>query len=193
MEFAAVKSDTKCSNREASKFLGRCIDRCRALSDNNQLYTAKQIFALINLSRLSLPSATGQSQPCPGHQMIKKQCARQAEKHLEEYERSHSRAEGSPVAARVTYLMTRSELCFLKTDYTRAKDYACQALADAMKYGFELETVPAKNHLDHICRCCASITAQDKLQRVKDLSSSYNSSTTDSDQKYNVKSLQRAT
>ncbi|KAJ7389373.1 hypothetical protein OS493_031900 [Desmophyllum pertusum] len=95
-----------------------------------------------------------------------KQCVRQAEKHLEKYEHIHSHAEGSPVAARVKYLMTRSELCFLKTDYTGAKDYACQALENANKYGLELEIVPAQNHLDHISRCCPSTSAQDKLQRV---------------------------
>ncbi|KAJ7389408.1 hypothetical protein OS493_031939 [Desmophyllum pertusum] len=113
-EFPAVPSHTKCCNREPSKCLKLCIDRCRALSAKDQLYTTKQLFAMISLARLSLPSATRQSQPGQCHMINaeKQCCTRQAEKHLEEYERSHNCAKGSPVAARVNYLMTRSEICF---------------------------------------------------------------------------------
>ncbi|XP_078382286.1 uncharacterized protein LOC144664966 [Oculina patagonica] len=193
MEFATVKSEPKSCNKEACKFLGQCIDRCRALADETQMYTAKQTFALVYLARLSLPNTAGCSQPgqC---KKVKKQCARQAEKHLEEYQRSHNHLGEYPVAARVKYLMTRSELCFLKKSYALAKDFACQALDIAVKRGFELETAPAQNHLDQIFRHCSSTVRQDKLPRLKNLSSSYSSSTTsDSDQKYNFTGTQRAT
>lgn len=185
MEFSTVKSDSKCCNKEASKFLGLCIDRCRAFSDENELYVAKQTFALVYLARLSLPTTIAYTEAG--------QCKR-AENHLEEYQRSHNHLGDYPVAARVKYLMTRSELYFLKRNYALAKNFACQALDIAVKYGFELETAPAQNHLDQICRHCSSTIRQDKLLRLNNLSSSYSSSTTtDSDRKCNFTGSQRAT
>ena len=186
MEFATVKGESKCCNQEACKFLGLCIDRCRALSDNNELYTARQTFALIYLARLSLPTTTSCSEPG--------QC-KQAENHLQEYERSHSHLGDYPVAAQVKAMLTRSELCFLERNYSSAKNFGCQALDIAVKYGFELETVPAQNHVEQISRYCSSTMRQEKLgPRVKNLSRCYSSSTsTDSDQKYNFTGSQRAT
>lgn len=184
MAFATLTNDTKHCNKEACTRLGQCIDRCRKLSDESHLYTARQSFALLYLARLSLPTTNCHSQPgqC---ERVKKGSARQAEKHLDEYHRSHRDLENSPVAARVKYSMTRSELCFMKGNYASAKEFACQALEIAVKYGFQLETVPAQIHLDQICRHCASPTRQDKLPVVKVLPSGHSSSTTsDSDRKY---------
>ena len=185
MEFATVKGESKCCNKEACRFLGLCIDRCRALYNNNKLYTARQTFALVYLARLSLPTTTSCSEPG--------QC-RQAENHLEEYERSHSHLGDYPVAARVKAMLTRSELCFLERNYSSAKNFGCQALDIAEKYGFKLETVPARNHVEQMSRYCSSTMRQEKLPRVKNLSSCYSSSTTtDSGQKYNFTGSQRAT
>ena len=180
MEFATMKGDSQCLKREARKFLGFSMDRCRQLSDKNQLYTARQSFALIYLARLSITAY--QSEPAQ-RQMIKKQSARQARKHLKEYDRSHSHVEDTPVAARIKYLTTQSELCFLEKNYSSAEKHACLALEIAQEYGFQLETVPAQDNIDHICRHCAPITTHAKLQ-VKNISSSYtcsSSTTTDSD------------
>ena len=182
MEFATVANDSSsCSREAACRCLSLCIDRCRALSNENQLYTAKQIFALIYMARLSLPSG----HPEPGQcKTVKKQCARQVEKHLEEYQRSHGHLEDNPVAATVKYFMTRSELCVLKRKYDSAKDFGYQALKIAVEYGFELETAPVQNHVEQISRYWSSTIKYEKLQRVKNLSSSYSSSnTTDSDQR----------
>ena len=196
MAFATMTNDTTHCNREACRLLGRCIDMCRKLADERHLYTARQSFALLYLARMSLPTTNGHSQAgqC---ERVKKRCARQAEKHLEEYHRSHRDPENSPVAARVKCSMTESELYFLKRDYALAEDSARQALKIAKQYGFELETVPAQDHLDQICRQCASTTRQDKLPvHVKALPSGYSSSptSTDSDEKYTaLKGLQRAT
>ena len=185
MAFAKLTNATKHCNKEATcRMLGRCIDRCRKLSDEGHLYTARQSFALLYLARLSLPATNCHSQPAH-FERVKKGSARKAEKHLEEYHRSHPQTENSPVAATVKYLMTRSELCFMKSSYALAKKFASQALQIADKYGFELETVPAQTYLDQISRHCASTTRQNKLPVVKALPSGYSSSTsTDSDQKY---------
>ena len=183
MAFSTMKGDPKRVKAEARKFLGLSIERCRQLSSENQLYTARQSFALIYLARLYLPSSKSQSQSAKC-QTIKKQSARRAKKHLKEYDRSHRHLDEIPIAARIKYLKTRSELCFLKRNYSRAKEYGCQALEIAKNYGFELETVPAQDNLDQICRHCAPIT-QAKLQ-VKHHSSSYtcsSSTTTDSDRR----------
>ena len=187
MAFATLTSDTKHGNEEAACILlDRCIDRCRNLSDESHLYTARQSFALLYLARLSLPTTNCHS--LSGHcERVKKGSATQAEKLLDEYQRSHRDLEGSPVAARVKYFMTRSELCFMRGNYALAKEFARQALETAEKYGFELETVPAQIYLDQICRYCASTTRQVKLPVVKALQSGFSSSTTtDSDQKYTV-------
>lgn len=184
MAFATLTNDTKHCNKEVCKtLLGRCIDRCRKLSDESQLYTARQSFAKLYLARLSLPTYC---HPSPGQcKRVNKGSARQAEKLLDDYHRSHRDFENSPVAARVKYWMTRSQLFFMRGNYAQAKEFACQALETAEKHGFELETVPAQIHLDQICRHCASTTRQDKLPVVKELPSGYSSSTTtDSDQKY---------
>ena len=191
MEFATVKGESKCCNKEACRFLGLCIDRCRALSNNNKLYTARQTFALVYLARLSLPTTTSS-----GPSVRPGQC-KQAENHLQEYERSHSHLGDYPVAAQVKAMLTRSELCFLERNYSSAKNFGCQALDIAEKYGFELETVPARNHVAQISRYCPSTMRQEKLPtcpRAKNLSSCYSSSTsTDSEQKYNFTGSQRAT
>ena len=183
MVFANLTNDTKNCNKEACPRLGRCIDRCRKLSDKSGLYTARQSFALLYLARLSLPTT-----PCHSQQgqweRVKKGSARQAEKHLDEYHRSHRDLENSPVAARVKYSMTRSQLCFMKGNDFSAREFACQALEIAVKYGFELETVPAQIYLDQICRHCASTTRKDKLPVVKALPSGSSSTTSDSDRKY---------
>lgn len=176
--------------------LGRCIERCRKLANENHLYTARDSFALLYLARMSLPS-TFNCHSQPGQcERLKKRSAREAEKHLQEYRRSHRDLENSPVAARVKYSMTRSELYFLEDNYTLARDLAREALEIAVKYGFELETVPAQTHLDQISRHdCASMTRRHDKLPVKDLPSGYSSSTTtDSDQKYTtLTGLQRAT
>jgi len=197
MAFATMTNDTTHCNREACKMLGRCIERCRKLANENHLYTARDSFALLYLARMSLPS-TCNCHSQPGQcERLKKRSARQAEKHLQEYRRSHRDLENSPVAARVKYSMTRSELYFLEGNYTLARDLARQALDIAVKYGFELETVPAQTHLDQISRHdCPSMTSRhDKLPVVMALTSGYSSSTTtDSDQKYTgLTGLQRAT
>lgn len=187
MAFATSTNDTKQCNKEVCKpLLDRCIERCRKLSDESNLYTARQSFALLNLARLSLPTTNCHS--LSGHcERVKKVSARNAEKLLDEYQRSHCDLENSPVAARVKYSMTRSELCFMRGNYVPAKKFACQAVETAEKYGFELETVPAQIHLHQICRLWASMTRQDKCPVVKELPSGYSSSTTtDSDQKYTV-------
>ena len=187
MAFATLTNDAKKSNKEVCKaLLGHCIDRCRKLSDESHLYTARQSFALLCLARLSLPTAKCHS--LSGHcEKVKKGSARQAEKLLDEYHRSHRDLESSPVAARVKYSLARSQLCFIRGNYAPAEEFARQAVETAKKYGFELETVPAQTHLDQICRHCASTTRQVKLPVVKALPSGYSSSTTtDSDQKYSA-------
>ena len=184
MAFATSTNNTKHCNKEAvCTMLGRCIERCRNLSDESHLYTARQSFALLYLARLSLPTCC---HSLPGQcERVKQEPARQTEKLLDEYHRSHRDLENSPVAARVKYSMTRSELCFMRGNYAQAKELACLAVETAEKYGFELETVPAQTHLDQICRHCASATRQVKLPVVKELPSDCSSSTTtDSDQKY---------
>lgn len=189
MAFATLTNDTKHCNRKACRMPGPCIDKCMKLSDESHLYTARQSFALLYLARLSLPTTKCHSQPG--------QCeTRQAEKHLEEYHRCHRDLENFPVAARVKYFMTHSELCFLMGNFHLAKDFACRALQIAVKYGFELETVPAQIHLDQICHQYAFMAKEDKLPVVKNLPSGYSSSsTTDSDQKYTgfMAASQRAT
>jgi len=182
MAFATMTNNTTHCNREACKMLGRCIDRCRKLTSESHLYTARDSFALLYLARMSLPSTSNcHSQPGQSEK-LKKRSAREAEKRLQEYVRGHPDLESSPVAARVKYLITRSELSFLKGNYASARGSACEALDIAVKYGFELETVPAQTHLDQISRHDrASMTRlHDKLA----LPSGYSSSTTtDSDQR----------
>lgn len=192
MEFGTVTSESKTSNKEAYKLLGLCIDRCKALSNENHLYTAKQTFALVCLARLFLSNSTGYSEPGQ-RKKVTKQCARQAEKHREEYQRSH--LGDSPPAAKVKYFITRSELCFLKRNDASAKYFGYQAVDIAVEYGLELEIVPAQNHVEQISSYSGSSTMrQEKLPRVKNLSSYYiSSTTTDSDQKYTFTGSQRAT
>ena len=184
MVFATSTNDTKYSNKEACTRLGRCIERCRKLSDERGLYIARQSFALLCLARLSLPTTNCHCQQGQWER-VKKGSARQAERHLDEYHRSHRDLENSPVAARVKYSMTRAELCFMKGNYVSAEKFASQAHEIADKYGFELETGSAQIHLDEISRYCTSTTRQDKFPVVMSLPSGYSSSTTtDSDQKY---------
>ena len=188
--FANSTNDTKHCNKEAYTRLGRSIERCRKLSDESGLYTARQSFALLYLARLSLSTSHSQQ-----GERVKKRSARQAEKHLDEYHRSQRDLKNSPVAARVKYLMTRSKLCFMKGNYAPAEKFARQAHEIAVNYGFEPETGPAQIHLDEISRYCASTARQDKFPVVKSLPSGYSSSTTtDSDQKYTaLTGLQRET
>ena len=187
MTFATMTNDTThCNREEACKMLARCIDRFRKLANESNLYTARDSFALLHLARMSLPSTCNfHSQPGQ-RERLNKRSARQAEKHLQEYRRSHRDLENSPRAATVMYWSTESTLYVLKGNYASARDLARQALETAVKYGFELETVPAQTHLDQISRHdCASMTRRhDKLLVVKALPSGYSSSTTtDSDRR----------
>ena len=174
MEFATEGDSSGCSREAACRYLGLCIDKCRALYEDKKFYTAKQIFALIYKAHLSLPSGHSEPGQC---NTVKKQCARQAEKHLKEYERSHSHLGDYPVAARVKYFMARSEVHILNEEYALAKDCACQAHKIAVEYGFELETAPAQNRVEQISRYWSSTIKQDKLQRAKNLLCGCSSST----------------
>jgi len=183
MTFETITNDTtQCNREEACKMLARCIDRFRKLANESNLYTARDSFALLHLARMSLPP-TFNFHSQPGQQ---RRSARQAEKHLQEYRRSHRDLENSPRAATVMYWSTESKLYVLKGNYASARGLACKALEIAVNYGFELETVPAKILLEQISRHdCASMTSRhDKLPVVKALPSGYSSSTTtDSDQR----------
>ena len=85
MAFATLTNDAEKSNKEVCKaLLGHCIDRCRKLSDESHLYTARQSFALLYLARLNFPKTNCHSPPgqC---ERVKRVSARQAEKLLDEY------------------------------------------------------------------------------------------------------------
>lgn len=117
-------------------------------------------------------------------QIIPKKDSARAQKLLCEFDRSAQRLDGIPIAAEIKNAITRSELCSLQMNYSRAKEYGCQALEIAKKYGFELETDHAQNNLNQICRYsgyCVPKTTLAKLQD-KSASSSYSPST-DSDRR----------
>lgn len=178
MEFATMKSE-ECIRTEAQKFLGLSIDRFRDLSSEN-LYSARQCFALIYLARLALPSSMPTSHE-GNRQIILKEDSERAQKLLD---RSTQLLDEIPIAAGIKNAITRSELCFLEKNYPGARKYGWIALESAKKHGFELETAPAQNNLNQISRYlgyCVPKTTVAKLQD-KATSSSYTSST-DSDQR----------
>lgn len=182
MEFAKIKSK-ECIRAEAQSFLGLSIDRFRDLSSEN-LYSARQCFALIYLASLALPSSMATSQE-GNRQIIPKKDSSRAQKLLCEFDRSTQLLGEIPIAAGIKHAITRSELCFHKRNYSKAREYGCQALQIAQEYGFELETVLAQNNLNQICRYSAyriPKTTTSKLQE-KAASSSYTCSSTDSDQR----------
>ena len=183
MEFLTMKSK-ECIRTEAQTSLGQAIDRFRDLSSN--LYSARQCFALIHLASLALPSGIPIFEEVNSQIIPKKDSAR-AQKLLREFERSTRLLDEIPIAAKIKNAITRSELCFLERNYSRAKKYGSQALVIARQYGFELETAPAQENLNHICRnsgnCAPKITLA-KLQDKASSSSAYTcSSSTDSDQR----------
>ena len=183
MEFLTMKSK-ECIRTEAQTSLGQAIDRFRDLSSN--LYSARQCFALIYLASLALPSGIPIFEEV-NSQIIPKKDSASAQKLLREFERSTRLLDEIPIAAKIKNAITRSELCFLERNYSRAKKYGSQALVIARQYGFELETAPAQENLNHICRnsgnCAPKITLA-KLQDKASSSSTYTcSSSTDSDQR----------
>lgn len=183
MEFSTMKFK-ECIRTESQTTLGQAIDRFRDLSSN--LYSARQCFALIHLASLALPSSIPISKE-DNSQIIPKKDSARAQKLLREFERSTRLLNEVPVAAKIKNAITRSELCFLERNYSGAKNYGSQALEIAKQYGFELETVPAQENLNHICRnsgnCAPKITLA-KLQDKASSSSTYTcSSSTDSDQR----------
>ena len=183
MEFSTMKFK-ECIRTESQTSLGQAIDRFRDLSSN--LYSARQCFALIHLASLALPSSIPISKE-DNSQIIPKKDSARAQKLLREFERSTRLLNEVPVAAKIKNAITRSELCFLERNYSGAKKYGSQALEIAKQYGFELETVPAQENLNHICRnsgnCAPKITLA-KLQDKASSSSTYTcSSSTDSDQR----------
>ena len=182
MEFAKIKSK-ECIRAEAQRFFGLSIDRFRDLSSEN-LYSARQCFALIYLASLALPSSMATSQE-GNRQIIPKKDSSRAQKLLCEFDRSTQLLGEIPIAAGIKHAITRSELCFLKRNYSKAREYGCQALQIAQEYGFELETVLAQKNLNQICRYSAyriPKTTTSKLQE-KATSSNYTCSSTDSDQR----------
>lgn len=183
MEFSTMKFK-ECIRTESQTSLGQAIDRFRDLLSN--LYSARQCFALIHLASLALPSSIPISEE-DNSQIIPKKDSARAQKLLREFERSTRHLNEVPVAAKIKNAITRSELCFLERNYSGAKKYGSQALEIAKQYGFELETVPAQENLNHICRnsgnCAPKITVA-KLQDKASSSSTYTcSSSTDSDQR----------
>lgn len=183
MEFSTMKFK-ECIRAESQTFLGQAIDRFRDLSSN--LYSARQCFALIHLASLALPSSIPISKE-DNSQIIPKKDSARAQKLLREFERSTRLLNEVPVAAKIKNAITRSELCFLERNYSGAKKYGSQALEIAKQYGFELETVPAQENLNHICRNSGNRAPKITLAKLQDKASSSNtytcSSSTDSDQR----------
>lgn len=183
MEFSKLKS--KSIRTEAQKFLSLSIDRFRDLLSEN-LYSARQCFALIYLARLALPSSMPTSHE-GNRQIIPKRDSARARRLLCEFDRSTQVLDKIPTAAEIKNALTKSELCFLKRDYPGAKKYGFQALDIAKASGFELETEPAQENMNHICHYsgyCATQTTSEKLQDKTTSSDSYTcSSSTDSDQR----------
>ena len=170
-EFAKMTLNPKSAKAEARKFLGFSIDRCRELSNENRLYTARQGFALLDLACLSVPNLRAS----------KKSSVTQTRRYLDEFSRSHNQVEDTPVAAKIKYLMMESKLCMLEENYSSAEEHAGKALNKAKQYKFELEIGPAQDQIDRICVSSAS---QAKLQ-VKNIAGRYaynSTTTTDSDQ-----------
>ena len=183
MEFSTMKFK-ECIRAESQTFLGQAIDRFRDLSSN--LYSARQCFALIHLASLALPSSIPISKE-DNSQIIPKKDSARAQKLLREFERSTRLLNEVPVAAKIKNAITRSELCFLERNYSGAKKYGSQALEIAKQYGFELETVPAQENLNHICRNSGNRAPKITLAKLQDKASSSStyrcSSSTDSDQR----------
>ena len=183
MEFSTTKFK-ECIRAESQTFLGQAIDRFRDLSSN--LYSARQCFALIHLASLALPSSIPISKE-DNSQIIPKKDSARAQKLLREFERSTRLLNEVPVAAKIKNAITRSELCFLERNYSGAKKYGSQALEIAKQYGFELETVPAQENLNHICRNSGNRAPKITLAKLQDKASSSStytcSSSTDSDQR----------
>ena len=183
MEFSTMKFK-ECIRAESQTFLGQAIDRFRDLSSN--LYSARQCFALIHLASLALPSSIPISKE-DNSQIIPKKDSARAQKLLREFERSTRLLNEIPVAAKIKNAITRSELCFLERNYSGAKKYGSQALEIAKQYGFELETVPAQENLNHICRNSGNRAPKITLAKLQDKASSSStytcSSSTDSDQR----------
>ena len=183
MEFSTMKFK-ECIRAESQTFLGQAIDRFRDLSSN--LYSARQCFALIHLASLALPSSIPISKE-DNSQIIPKKDSARAQKLLREFERSTRLLNEVPVAAKIKNAITRSELCFLERNYSGAKKYGSLALEIAKQYGFELETVPAQENLNHICRNSGNRAPKITLAKLQDKASSSStytcSSSTDSDQR----------
>lgn len=183
MEFSTMKFK-ECIRAESQTFLGQAIDQFRDLSSN--LYSARQCFALIHLASLALPSSIPISKE-DNSQIIPKKDSARAQKLLREFERSTRLLNEVPVAAKIKNAITRSELCFLERNYSGAKKYGSQALEIAKQYGFELETVPAQENLNHICRNSGNRAPKITLAKLQDKASSSStytcSSSTDSDQR----------
>lgn len=183
MEFSTMKFK-ECIRTESQTSLGQAIDRFRDLSSN--LYSARQCFALIHLASLALPSSIPISKE-DNSQIIPKKDSARAQKLLREFERSTRLLNEVPVAAKIKNAITRSELCFLERNYSGAKKYGSQALEIAKQYGFELETVPAQENLNHICRNSGNRAPKITLAKLQDKASSSStytcSSSTDSDQR----------
>lgn len=120
-------------------------------------------------------------------QVIPKRDSARARRLLCEFDRSTQVLDKIPTAAEIKNALTKSELCFLKRDYPGAKKYGFQALDIAKASGFELETEPAQENMNHICHYsgyCATQTTSEKLQDKTTSSNSYTcSSSTDSDQR----------
>ena len=170
-EFAKMTLNPKSAKAEARKFLGSSIDRCRELSNENRLYTARQGFALLDLACLSVPNSRAS----------KKSSVTQTRRYLDEFSRSHNQVEDTPVAAKIKYFIMESELCILEENYSRAEECAGKAHNKAKQYKFELEIGPAQDQIDRIC---VSKASQAKLL-VKNIASRYaynSTTTTDSDQ-----------
>ena len=170
-EFARMTCKPKSAKAEASRCYGLCIDRCRELSVEKSIYTARERFALISLAHLSIPNPSASKKPS----------VNKTRGYLEEFDRSH--VEDTPVGAKIKYFMTRSSLCFLEENYSIAEEHACQAFNLAEQYRFKLETKPAKDQIDR-CHCRALLASQAKLH-FKNISSRYacnSTTTTDSDQ-----------
>lgn len=178
MEFAQMKSKD-CIRTAAQRFLGLSLEQFRDLSSEN-LYSVRQCFALIYLASLALPSSMATSQE-GNRQIIPKKDSSRAQKLLCEFDRSTQLLDEIPIAAGIKNAMTRSELCFLKKNYFKAREYGCQALQIAQEYGFELETVLAQNNLNQICRYSAYRVPKTSKLQEKATSSSYTCSSTDSD------------